>query len=345
MIFAIKNTAQHASNQRKIYKLTLTFHTMNTHAETAREQSPIDVDVLGLDAIHTYSMMERSDRLDFDIRDQSVRSPVTQPHRHEYFQIFANQAGAAPHLLGGRRCESVPRSLIFVLPYRVHLAMVAPGTRYQLINFSSRFLRSDFALSPLEMEEASITQYPELTPFIYQGWFDFVFNPDEFAYIESLLQRLQQASSHRTLGTLERARGALFELIGMTTERFAPELQSLADQRVYLQGHTDALRRIFKFIDENLHLDIGLVEVAEAAFLSPNYLSQLLKKHTGQAFVDWMTRRRMERAQELLAHTTDRISTIAHSVGFSDEAYFTRRFKQRFGTAPTSYRKSIHKDT
>lgn len=292
-------------------------------------------------AIHTYTMVERSDRLDFEIRDQSVRSPVTKPHRHEYFQIFANQAGAAPHLLGGRRCESVPRSLIFVLPYRVHVAMVEPGTRYQLINFASNFLRSDFALTPLEMEEASITQYPELTPFIYQGWFDFVFDVDEFAHIEALLQRLQVAHRHRTLGTLERVRGALLELIGFTTEKFAPQLQSLAQQRVYLQGHTDALRRVLKFIDENLQRDIALAEVAEAAFLSPNYLSQLLKKQTGLAYVDWLTGRRMERARELLAHTDDRVGSVAHGVGFVDEAYFTRRFKQRFGVAPTAYRRSM----
>lgn len=314
---------------------------MNTNAPLDPVIDAVEVNGSASDSIHTYSMIERSDRLDFDIRDQSVRSPVTQPHRHEYFQIFANQAGAAPHLLGGRRCESVPRSLIFILPYRVHLAMVAPGSRYQLINFSSKFLRPDFALTPLEMEEASIAQYPELTPFIYQGWFDFVFDPVEFAYIETLLQRLQKARNHRTLGTLERARGAMLELIGMTTERFATELQSLAEQRIYLQGHTDALRRIFKFIDENLHQDIGLAEVAEAAFLSPNYLSQLLKKHTGQAFVDWLTGRRMERARDLLAHTADRVSTIAHRVGFSDEAYFTRRFNQRFGVAPTAYRRSL----
>jgi len=293
-------------------------------------------------AIHTYSMVERSDRLDFEIRDQSVRAPLTTPHRHEYFQIFVNQAGAAPHLLGGRRCESLPRSLIFVLPYRVHLAMVEPGTRYQLINFSSKFLRPDFALSPLEMEEASIAQYPELTPFIYQGWFDFVFDAAEFAYIEALLQRLQNAHGHRTLGTLERARGALLELIGMTTEKFAPQLQSLAEQRVYLQGHTDALRRVLKFIDENLHRDIDLTEVAEAAYLSPNYLSQLLKKHTGLAFIDWLTGRRMERARDLLAHTAERVSSIAHRVGFADEAYFTRRFTKRFGVAPTAYRRSMH---
>ncbi|MCF8167106.1 MAG: AraC family transcriptional regulator [Rhodoferax sp.] len=291
--------------------------------------------------IHTYSMVERSDRLDFEIRDQSVRAPVTKSHRHEYFQIFANQAGAAPHLLGGRHCESVPRSLIFVLPYRVHLAMVEPGTRYQLINFASNFLRPDFALSPLEMEEASITQYPELTPFIYQGWFDFVFDPDEFAHIEALLQRLQHAHYRRTLGTLERVRGALLELIGFTTEKFAPQLLSLVEQRVYLQGHSDALRRVLKYIDGNLHRDIALPEVAEAAYLSPNYLSQLLKKQTGLAFVDWLTGRRMERARDLLAHTVDRINTVAHRVGFDDEAYFTRRFKQRFGIAPSAYRRSM----
>jgi AraC-like DNA-binding protein len=291
--------------------------------------------------IHTYSMVERSERLDFEIRDQSLRTPITKPHRHEYFQIFANQAGAAPHLLGGRRCESVPRSLVFVLPYRVHLAMVEPHSRYQLINFSSKFLRSDFALSPLDMEEASIAQYPELTPFIYQGWFNFVFDKDEFSYIETLLQRIKYSHNHRKLGSLERARGALLELIGMTTEKFAPQLQSLAEQRVYLQDHTDALRRVFKFIDENLQRDISLNVVAEAAYLSPNYLSQLLKKQTGLAFVEWLTGRRMERAQNLLAHTNERIGAIAHTVGFTDEAYFTRRFTQCFGVSPTAYRRSL----
>jgi AraC-like DNA-binding protein len=219
--------------------------------------------------------------------------------------------------------------------------MVEPHSRYQLINFSSQFLRSDFSLSPLELEEASIAQYPELTPFIYQGWFNFVFDDIEFSYIETLLQRIQNSHHHRQLGSVERARGALLEVIGMTTEKFAPQLESLAEQRVYLQDHTDALRRVLKFIDENLHRDIGLNLVSEAAYLSPNYLSQLLKKQTGLAFVEWLTGRRMARAQDLLAHTSDRVGAIAHSVGFNDEAYFTRRFTQRFGVSPTAYRRSM----
>jgi len=81
------------------------------------------------------------------------------------------------------------------------------------------------------------------------------------------------------------------------------------------------------------------------AYLSPNYLSQLLKKHTGLAFIDWLTGRRMERARELLAHTAERVSSIAHRVGCADEAYFTRRFIKRFGVAPTVYRRSMRKDS
>lgn len=294
----------------------------------------------GAPDIRTYLMAERSARVDFEMRSESARAPVLTPHRHEFFQIFANLAGRAPHLIAGRRLECAPRSLVFVLPYRVHLAPIAPGQRYQIINFASNFLRPDFRLSSLEMEEASIAQYPELAPFLYEGDIDFRFDEPEFAHVCALLERLGELQKRRTLGTTERIRGALLELIGFATEKYAAELQSLADRRVLLQRHTDALRRVLKFIDEHLAEDIGLNDVAEAAFLSPSYLSQLLKKETGLAFVQWLTARRMDCARDLLVHSAERISTVAHRVGFPDEAYFTRRFRQRFGTSPSEYRRT-----
>jgi AraC-like DNA-binding protein len=168
-----------------------------------------------------------------------------------------------------------------------------------------------------------------------------VFGERDFERIVGLLQHMTALHHDRKLGTLERIRGALLELIGFTVERHADQLQALAGSRVYMQGRTDALRRVLKFIDEHLERDISLNEVAEAAFLSPNYLSQLLKKQTGMAFVEWLTVRRMERAQHLLSHTGERIFAVANAVGFADEAYFTRRFRQRFGQSPSQYRKAM----
>ncbi len=290
--------------------------------------------------IKTYKMVERSARLDFEIRDDTVRPPVTTPHRHEFFQIEANVAGEAHHVIAGRRCKYPPRSLIFVLPYRVHYAAhELTNPDYYVINFSTNFLRPDFDLSPLEMEEASMAKYPELTPFQYEGHVDFVFTERQFAHITDILHLLTHLHRNRTLGTIERIRGALLELIGFSVECHASTLQSFSENRVYMQGRSEALRRVLLFIDANLKRNISLNEVSEAAFLSPNYLSQLLKKQTGMAFVEWLTARRIDKAQYLLAHTVGRVADIANSVGFADEAYFTRRFRQRCAQSPTEYRK------
>ncbi len=292
--------------------------------------------------IKTYKMAERSDRLDFEIRSHTVRPPVTTPHRHEFFQIEANVAGEAHHVICGQRCRYPARSLIFILPYRVHYAAHEwANPNYHVINFAANFLKPDFDLSPLDIEAASIVKYPELIPFLYQGSVDFTFTEAEFAHISAILERLTALQRHRTLGTMERVRGALLEIIGFTVERHAPALQALTESRTFMKGRSDALARVMKFIDENLSANLSLSEVAEATFLSPNYVSQLLKKQTGMAFIEWLTARRMEQAQHLLAHTVERISKVANSVGFDDEAYFTRRFRQTFHQSPSEYRKAV----
>ena len=196
-------------------------------------------------------------------------------------------------------------------------------------------------VQPPGTETASIVEYPELIPFLYEGCVDFVFTEREFDHILSIIDRLVELQKHRTLGTAERIRGALLEIIGFTVERHAPTLQALARSRGFMKGRSDALARVMKFIDESLSGNISLNDVAAATFLSPNYVSQLLKKQTGMAFVDWLTTRRMEQAQHLLAHTIERVSKIANAVGFEDEAYFTRRFRQLFHQSPTEYRRSM----
>ena len=76
-----------------------------------------------------------------------------------------------------------------------------------------------------------------------------------------------------------------------------------------------------------------------------NYLAHLLKKETGKTFTDLVTERRMEKAQELLAHTTLRIAEVAEAVGFEDEAYFARRFRQCLKIAPREYRNRHYSGT
>jgi AraC-like DNA-binding protein len=146
----------------------------------------------------------------------------------------------------------------------------------------------------------------------------------------------------RRFGSLEILRGKLLQLIGMTCRRHEIELLRLAAARTNSSGRREALLRVSRYIRDNIAQEMSLTDAAAAAYLSPNYLAHLLKKEIGKSFTELVTERRMERAQELLTNTRMRIAEVAHATGFADEGYFTRRFRQWYGSSPRAFRETVH---
>ena len=77
---------------------------------------------------------------------------------------------------------------------------------------------------------------------------------------------------------------------------------------------------------------------AEKLFLSPNYLSDLLKKETGKNAQDHIHYYLIEEAKNYLLNTTDSISEIAYRLGFEYPQYFSKLFKSKTGLKPAEYR-------
>ena len=292
-------------------------------------------------AIRTYGMNERSDTVDFFIRDETGRAPITEPHRHEYFQIQICLSGDTEQYVGGAVRPFRRGYLSFVLPYRVHYVPHPPGSRFVLINATQAFLRPDLDVDPLDLEDVPINRAPELAPFIYQEYLDFVFADDELATIEDLIAKMTVEHRVRGFGSLELLRGYLLQMIGLACRTHEADLTRLFGLQANRTSRRDSLQRVIRYVRENLHRDIALSDAAQAAFLSPNYLAHLLKKETGKTFTALVTERRFERAKELLATTDQRISEIAYLAGFRDEAYFSRRFRQWFAQSPRAYRDSV----
>ena len=78
--------------------------------------------------------------------------------------------------------------------------------------------------------------------------------------------------------------------------------------------------------------------LAENVHLSPNYLSDLLKKETGRNAKDHISHFVVERAKNQLLNTNDAVGEIAYNLGFNYPHYFSRMFKQRTGLTPQKYR-------
>jgi two-component system, response regulator YesN len=115
-----------------------------------------------------------------------------------------------------------------------------------------------------------------------------------------------------------------------------------------LNGHSDNLpialiSRTLSYLDENLATQLTLSEVAEHTGLSRTYFSSWFKEKTGENFSDYLTRRRIERAKDLLRqHPEYRIYEIASLSGFQNEKYFSRIFKNLTGDSPRDYRNKMH---
>ncbi|MCB9245041.1 MAG: helix-turn-helix transcriptional regulator [Flavobacteriales bacterium] len=97
---------------------------------------------------------------------------------------------------------------------------------------------------------------------------------------------------------------------------------------------------------KNYYLDNDLIEkgqpsiqyLAEKCNLSASYLSDLLTKFTGRSAKDHINDFLIEKAKDLLIHSSDSISGIAYTLGFNYPHYFGRLFKQKTGKTPVEYR-------
>ncbi|MBM7567750.1 response regulator [Paenibacillus sacheonensis] len=92
------------------------------------------------------------------------------------------------------------------------------------------------------------------------------------------------------------------------------------------------------FIEENLDKPITLGSVSKEVGLSPHYLSRLFREETGIPFNDFVTGRRIEKATDLLQHTSLRVYEIAQQVGIPSYRYFSAIFREWTGAAPTDLR-------
>jgi AraC-like DNA-binding protein len=98
-------------------------------------------------------------------------------------------------------------------------------------------------------------------------------------------------------------------------------------------------RRAMQFIDENLCRTIRIKEVAAVARLSVGRFSKAFHTDFGVTPHGFVTRRRIERAQEMLLLTGKPLAAVAVACGFVDQAHLTRLFRRLVGLTPGRWRR------
>lgn len=99
------------------------------------------------------------------------------------------------------------------------------------------------------------------------------------------------------------------------------------------------IREAREYIAENYaNSDFSLNMIAGYIGVSPSYFSSIFKQGTGQSFIEYLTKVRIDRACELLKCTTLRTSEIGEKVGYNDPHYFSATFKKIMGQSPKDFK-------
>ena len=126
-----------------------------------------------------------------------------------------------------------------------------------------------------------------------------------------------------------------------TDEELGAVLRRLSGPAVANQqaAYRYEVQRALQAVRERLGEDITLELLAQEIGLSTNYLGSLFTQQTGMRFRDYLCAARMERARELLQHTSLKVYEVAQQVGIRNAQYFSSLYQKHFGLLPGQTRR------
>lgn len=163
-------------------------------------------------------------------------------------------------------------------------------------------------------------------------------------FVFRLMANIYQMVSHDLLGMAERTGGlyrdiercADFEEVRSLIVRVLGELE--AEQAFNQANYTPYVAQAIRYIEKNYQKITSVMDVAGNVGLNVDYLCHLFKNETGVTVSQFLNSTRMNRAIWLLNNTQLKSYEIAETVGYSNQGYFSRLFKQKFQMSPYEFR-------
>ncbi|MED4959576.1 AraC family transcriptional regulator, partial [Paenibacillus macerans] len=98
------------------------------------------------------------------------------------------------------------------------------------------------------------------------------------------------------------------------------------------------INAILDYLQQHYEGDISLQAMAKYVSMDENYLSGLFKKKTGDTFINYLQKLRVDEAKFYLKETELTVAEIGERCGFANPSYFFKIFKRWTGLTPNEYR-------
>ena len=115
----------------------------------------------------------------------------------------------------------------------------------------------------------------------------------------------------------------------------------MAEAKLKMWTQDERVGNALKYIHKNICSDIDLDDLADVACVTKPYLIRLFKRYMDVSPLQYINRKKIERAELHLLTEKISIKELAYTLGFSDHSYFIRLFKKVTGKTPQEYRETM----
>lgn len=157
----------------------------------------------------------------------------------------------------------------------------------------------------------------------------------EMDELKSLFEIIHRRMGGNDDGLIVRNLAGAF--IGILAERFQ---QSCGAEPSIDDRPLDIVLKLNSLLDSDIHKSHSPSYYSDKLYISPAYLNEVVNKVTGLNTQTYIRNEIILRAKRLLYHTKMTVKEIALSLGFEDNAYFSRMFTKSAGISPRKFRKN-----
>lgn len=157
-----------------------------------------------------------------------------------------------------------------------------------------------------------------------------VFELGEVKILEHIFRKMHDAIRSDSVFGNYRASGYLYD--------FLIELFRITSTQGATGATNSALMKAVDYINYNFSSQITLNKLCEVSGVSRQYLCLLFRENLGTRPMEYIAKRRIQTAKELLTAGNKSIEEIAEETGFCQSSYFCKLFKRYEGITPSQFR-------
>ncbi|MDO5348423.1 MAG: AraC family transcriptional regulator [Lachnospiraceae bacterium] len=255
-------------------------------------------------------------------------------HCHSDIEINYMYAGNCTQVINGKKYTLSEGQLIFLNSDTVHqIEPLGEDDILLNLNIENKYLTSNFFNR--FSSESIVTRFflDALTEGVAHNDF-LIFHSQNSDRLRLFIGEFMCEWYSPSLVTADILNSLLTLILTETINVYKHELSSQEDL------NKNPVIPVLHYIEAN-YQNCSLTDTARFFNINPNYLSNLLKKHTGYSYRELVLHQKINTAKQLLRSSSMSVIEIAAYIGYNNVSFFYKKFQEEVGCLPGDYRQRI----